>query len=144
MKLNWGSGIAIVYSCFAASMIFMVTQSRKHLPDMVRKDYYQLDLDYQQHLDKKQRAIDLYSPTKALVKDGYIQVQFMPSLENVGGELKLYRYNSENDTFTTKIKVDAGNTMMISAENLAKGRWHIEADWAASELAYFEEFDVWL
>ena len=59
MKLNWGTGIAMVYITFAVSMVGVVFASRKHDPGLVQKDYYELDLNYQDRLERKQHAAAL-------------------------------------------------------------------------------------
>ena len=56
MKFNWGTGIALAYGIFALSMVGVVFASRKHDPGLVQKNYYDLDLNYQARMDKKQNA----------------------------------------------------------------------------------------
>lgn len=142
--MNWGRGIAFVYLLFAGGMVFMVVRSTKHKPDMVRKDYYQLDLDYQDHLEKKQRAAALETPLKIAVNrpTGSIDFQFPKS--NATGNLKLYRFNSESDAFEKPISVSEGALMQIPIAEMAKGRWKIEADWQAEGLTYYQEYEVYL
>ena len=59
MKFNWGTGIALVYGAFALIMVGVVIRSRQYDPGLVSKDYYNLDLNYQEHFDKKQNAANL-------------------------------------------------------------------------------------
>ena len=59
MKFNWGTGIILVYAIFATVMVSAVIRSRKYDPGLMQKDYYNLDLNYQAHLDKKHNAAAL-------------------------------------------------------------------------------------
>ena len=53
MKLNWGSGIALVYVIFAGSMVaFAIKASRQHY-DLVTENYYTEAVNYQQEIDAR-------------------------------------------------------------------------------------------
>ena len=142
--MNWGSSIALFYGCFMAGMIYLVVRSTQHKPDLVRQDYYQLDIDYQAHLEKKQRTADLEVPLKASVNRAAQAIELAFPKANPSGVAKFYRYNSESDAFTVKIQADETGKIQVPSSELAKGRWHIEVDWSAEGLDYFEEFDVFI
>lgn len=57
--MNWGTGIVIFFVFFALSMISLVVATTRHPPQLVQKDYYALDLNYQAHLEKKQNMATL-------------------------------------------------------------------------------------
>jgi hypothetical protein len=139
MKMNWGTGIALVYVTFAVSMVGVVFASRKHDPGLVQKDYYELDLNYQDRLDRKQNAESL--PVKPEVKyDGgnhSITVSFPENMENAVGMAKFYRSTTTTDDFT--VSFSDGKTLVQDASGLSSGRWHIEIEWKAGDTPYFWE-----
>jgi hypothetical protein len=51
MKLNWGTGIAIFYGLFMVIMITFVVMSRNVDHSLVMEDYYEADINYQEHKD---------------------------------------------------------------------------------------------
>lgn len=58
-KLNWGWRISILYSGFVVFMLFMVFKTTTVKDDLVTPDYYAKELEYQQHIDKQERANQL-------------------------------------------------------------------------------------
>ena len=143
MKLNWGTGIALTYAAFVAGMVFMVFASRKHDPGLVRKDYYALDLNYQQRLDGKQNAAQLANPPKVsyLAADKQLTVQFPDELSGISGKAKLYRSATVRDDFSVDLEKESTN---ISTEKMAAGRWHIELEWESGSKKYYWETTVYV
>lgn len=141
MKFNWGTSIAIVYGLFALTMVTVVFLSRQHDPGLVSNDYYNLDLNYQEHLTKKQNAANLATG----INVGYdavrqvIHLQF-PSLKSApAGSVKCFRSATVKDDVLLEIHTDANGNMEIPAQQLANGLWHIEVDWQAEGTKYFNE-----
>lgn len=142
MKFNWGTGIALFYGIFALSMVGVVFASRRHDPGLMQKNYYDLDLNYQARLDKKQNAANLAElPTvrfDASVKT--VSVNFPTGMNASTGSAKLYRSATTRDDFSVKIENTA--SLNIPAQNLAPGRWHVELDWENGGKMYFWETTV--
>ncbi|MBK6930327.1 MAG: FixH family protein [Saprospirales bacterium] len=141
MKFNWGTGIALVYGLFALTMIAVVIRSRSYDPGLVQKDYYNLDLNYQDHLEKKQNAALL----KSGLKIGYdavkqvIRVQFPTETGQPDGFIKCYRPSTVKDDMRLKIQTGPEGQMEIPAAQLPAGLWRLEVDWRASGIQYFNE-----
>lgn len=139
MKLNWGTGIAMVYITFAVSMVGVVFASRKHDPGLVQKDYYELDLNYQDRLERKQHAAALTEKPEVRYDAGShsITVTFPESMKNAAGKAKFFRSATTSDDFT--VSFSDGAPLIKNASELASGRWHIEMEWKAGETPYFWE-----
>jgi nitrogen fixation protein FixH len=139
MKMNWGTGIALVYISFAVSMAGVVFASRKHDPGLVQKDYYELDLNYQDRLQRKQNTAALAE--KPVVKydaDHHtVTVSFPETMEKAVGKAKFFRSATTSDDFT--VSFSNGNPLVKDASGLASGRWHVEMEWEAGENPYFWE-----
>lgn len=127
MKFNWGSGIFIFFSFFVVSMVYAVISTTKHAPQMVQKDYYALDMNYQERLERKQNVAGLSAIPQVSFDAGSqkIRVHF-PEIA-LSGTAKCFRPATTRDDFSTKIE----NTTLldIPAEGLATGRWHVELEW---------------
>lgn len=141
MKFNWGTGIALFFIFFAVSMIAAVMATTKHPPQMVQKDYYALDLNYQERLERKQHTAELTAPPSILVdsESSIIRVKFPEGMSAQNGAAKCYRSASTRDDFTVKIENTA--QLDIPADKLPKGRWHIELEWedAAGKKYFWEQ-----
>lgn len=144
MKLNWGNSIALVYGLFALTMITVVMVSRQYDPGLVSKDYYNLDLNYQEHFNKKQNAANLATGLKV----GYdavrqvIRLQFPAQTGAPAGSVKCFRSATVQDDLLLEIKANADGQMEIPAEKLVNGLWHLEVDWQAEGTKYFNEATV--
>jgi nitrogen fixation protein FixH len=144
MKFNWGTGIALFYSIFMLTMVATaVVASRNHDPGLVAKNYYDLDLNYQAHLEKKQNTATLAALPKVRhdASLNAISIQF-PSEMKAIGTAKLYRSATTKDDFSAKI--ENTNALEIPAANLASGRWHVELDWEANGKKYFWETAIFV
>lgn len=146
MKLNWGTGIAIAYSTFALVMVAFVLRSRQYDPGLVRQDYYNLDLNYQEHMQKKQNAANLAEGVKVQFDalKQVIRLQFPAGLGTPSGSIKCFRSVNVKDDFEVEVKTTTDGQMEISTERLPDGLWHLEVDWQANGMKYFNETTVTL
>ncbi|MDX1910663.1 MAG: FixH family protein [Saprospiraceae bacterium] len=127
--MNWGTGIVIFFIVFATSMVFAVVSTTKYPPQMVQKDYYALDINYQAHLEKKQHAAALASPPQARFEaaDKSIQVLLPEGMNARKGTVKCYRSATTRDDVLTPFENAA--SISIPAATFPAGRWHLELDW---------------
>jgi len=141
MKFNWGTGIALVYGLFALTMIAFVIRSRSHDPGLVSKNYYDLDLNYQAHLDKKHNAAGLEIGLKAQYdRDRQVfRLQFPAEAGKPTGKIKCYRSATVHDDMLLDIQTNAEGIMEIPANRMATGLWRLEVDWQGNGTPYFHE-----
>jgi len=133
MKFNWGTGITIFFILFAASMTFAVIATTRYPPQMVQKDYYALDLNYQARLVQKQNTAALTTLPKVQY-DGTaktIRVALPEGMTASTGTAKCYRSMTTKDDFTTKF--EQTSEFAIPAATLTAGRWHLELEWEAAD-----------
>jgi nitrogen fixation protein FixH len=146
MKLNWGTGIALVYGTFALSMIGVVFASRRYDPGLVSKDYYNLDLHYQEHMEKKQNAANLVATPAARydLSKRAVVVNFPDGMVISNGSIKLFRSSFVGDDFTVTLEPNSAGEFEIPAADLHQGRWHVELDWVSNAKKYFYATSVLL
>ena len=144
MKFNWGTGIALVYGTFAVGMVTMLIISFGHDPGLVQKDYYNLDLNYQAHMTGKQNTADLQvQPTVTYNTDKKeVTVQLPEGMFASEGNIKMFRSATVDDDLNIDLK--GQNQIIIPAEKLVGGRWHIEINWVAKTQNYYFETAVTL
>jgi hypothetical protein len=131
--MNWGTGIVIFFSLFALSMIGAVVATTKHPPQMVQKDYYALDLNYQEHLQKKQNTAALRAFPKVAFGAAaqVLRVEFPEGMIAQSGTVKCYRSSTTHDDVL--VKIENATSVEIPAEKFASGRWHLELDWEGTD-----------
>jgi nitrogen fixation protein FixH len=139
MKISWGTGIALVYGAFAASMLTMVFVSRQYDPGLVDKNYYELDLNFQARIVKEQNASKLaVLPTATPnMEQQTVLFQFPAGMQIAEGTAKFYRAAEVKEDFSVKLSGSTDGKIMVPTVNLHKGRWHVELDWVADGVPYF-------
>lgn len=125
---------------FAVSMVSAVVATYRHPPQLMQQDYYALDINYQDRLDKKQNAAAMVTQPQVLLNEAgkSIHVTFPEGMVAQEGTAKCYRSSTTNDDFSTAI--GAVGAFDIPANGLTAGRWHVELDWhTADGKKYFWE-----
>jgi hypothetical protein len=141
MKLNWGSGIAIVYGLFVIVMVAMVFYSKSFDNSLVVDNYYEKDLQYQQHINKLQNNQTLPIDLKILEdkQNKLVNFQFPQGFENLGGEIQFYRADDKSKDFSLKVNTDARGVQAISYQSMLPGRWTVKVDWEGDGKSFYKE-----
>jgi hypothetical protein len=145
MKLNWGTSIAIFYSCFVVAMVFMVFRSTQNKMDLVQENYYAKDLAYESFRQKRQNSDELKETVaiKYSIADKAIQVHFPEGMKTATGEIFLFRPSNKSMDTKIKLKVDESGQMSIPVEQKFKpGLWRVQLDWEANGQQYFKEESI--
>ncbi|MFZ4634284.1 MAG: FixH family protein [Saprospiraceae bacterium] len=138
--MNWGYGIAIVYGIFVAGMLGAVIASTQHDPGLISKNYYDLDLHYQAHFDKKQHTADLATALTAAFDAGQreLVLVFPDSMPVQRGSIQFRRTSTTKDDFLFPIPaVAGGGELRIPAAHMAPGRWLMDIEWESEGKGYF-------
>lgn len=139
IKFNWGTGIALVYATFAIGMLTMVFISTKHDPGLVQKDYYELDLNYQAHLNGKQNTAALEVKPAVLYDEiqKVVMIQLPAGMTATDGKVKLYRSASVVDD--QLVEISGLSLIQIPLKSKVGGRWHVEVNWVTEQKNYYYE-----
>lgn len=57
--MNWGRAIILVFVLFASGIGYLVYRATQTEFDLVEDDYYEQELNYQQHIDQRNKAIKM-------------------------------------------------------------------------------------
>jgi hypothetical protein len=145
MKFNWGTGIAIFYTAFVAAMISVVVKSCHHKSDLVKEDYYQLDLDYEDHRQKKENSkmlaqnisIEYDQSTRLL------SLSFPETMTEIAGDIHLFRPSDKNMDFHYPIDLLEENKVELSLDKgTASGLWQVKLDWSGDGISYYTKSEI--
>jgi hypothetical protein len=141
MKLNWGTGIAIFYSTFVLIFIGIVIKSTQYDVNMVKKDYYADDLNYQSHFDKKQNARFLTEGVGIRYDNerSAVILRFPTNMPLPEGTVTLFHPARDKDDKFFTIKTDNAAAMEIPVKGLPNGRWRLQIDWKSGNKAFYKE-----
>jgi nitrogen fixation protein FixH len=152
MKWNFGTGIAVVYSIFALSMLTAAIRSTYYDVGLVKKDYYADDLAYQQHFNKLQnekRSVERLKIERTVIArneatEGSLILQFPKTQTPPNGTITFFRPSKVGIDQTFDLKTDADNSMIIPTKAMIRGMWKIQIDWTANGTAFYREENITL
>lgn len=141
MKISWGVGIAVLYIGFMVVVLGTVAFSTTQDVNLVTEDYYEKELEYQNQLDKMNRANALPEKLEVKIVDNNIQIKYpsMFSPEFLTGTILFYRPTSGEEDFELPVQPDVHGVQTVLTEKMSKGVWKVKVDWKASASEYFNE-----
>lgn len=146
MKFNWGVGIFLFYSIFAASLFYQVYASTKYSNDLVEENYYEKDLAYQSRYERIENSLSLEEPVEFNYYENKktIEVNF-PKGENIPtGKVRLYRADDEKKDMRVPVFVNNEGIMPLNTEELTVGVWKLEVEWEMDGELFFDEKSIFL
>ncbi|HEY0872074.1 MAG TPA: FixH family protein [Vicinamibacterales bacterium] len=144
MRLNWGTGIALVYGVFAASTVGFVAFAMHQPVDLVSEDYYGQSLRYDERRMALENAAALGPNLVTAAADGRIVTIAFPQDQARGttGTARLYRPSDSSADRTVPLALDAGGRQQLSLEDLPPGRWIVQVTWSREGRTFYRELEV--
>ena len=144
MKINWGTGIAIFMAVYMLGIIGVVIFSFQSEVNLVTKDYYQQELEYEDQIQRINNAnrlaikptIELNSAAEAVL------LTFPPALDPDQGSVLFFRPSDFTQDKNYKLSLDVQNTQVFDFANMAAGMWKVKLFWEEGDKSYFKEFVV--
>lgn len=141
MKLSWGVGITLSIIGFLVVSVGTIIFSFSEDVNLVRDDYYEQEIVYQQQINKIKRTEALSEQLEIKVINSTISLNF-PSMfnsESISGIITLYRPSDRKDDLMIPISVDTTNTLLLTTKTMSKGLWRVKVDWIADNNTYYNE-----
>ena len=140
MKLNWGSGIAIFYTLFVVTMVYMVVRASQTDVNMVQDNYYDQDLNYESFRKSRENGLEEGVLSVNYMADRkQVRIHFTDSSEEIVGTVQFYRPSNRGWDKRFDIVVDENYDMQIPVVELPKGYWKILVSWNANGKSYYKE-----
>jgi len=139
--MNWGYRVAALYISFVVMMLVLVSMAVKQDFDLVSPDYYRQEIEYQNRINKINNTQKLKEPLTFQIDDEakQIHIQFPKSLKTPSGKILLYRPTDSKKDVLMDVLANTDNAQSIDIAALQKGLWRIKIDWAANDVAYYNE-----
>jgi hypothetical protein len=145
--MSWGYKITILYLGFVGFMIFMVIQCVQQDLFLVRDDYYEADLNYQEKFESMENAAPFISQLQVERDgEGNLILTYPADFEgkDLNGKIHLYRPSNSNLDRFFDINLSQGTTQILPAQNLTGGLWEIRMECEAEGVEYYFEKEVTL
>ena len=143
-KMNWGWKITLLYGGFVSMMVTLVILSSQQEIPLVRDDYYEHDLKYNEQLTRMANSQKL---TKNVVvnydePNEKMTVQFPLEMEKLSGEILVFRPSKEGIDFTLPIEKLTDNALTFGTSKMLKGRWKLKINWQNDGTTYYKEIAI--
>lgn len=139
--MSWGYKIAILYTGFVVLILTMVSLTMREKVDLVSKNYYEQELQYQDKIDKMERARSLKEPLTWEVGREVLTLKFPE--QNAGqkatGNIYFFRPSDASMDKTIPVAADADGMQNIPSSQLKKGLYKMQINWTVNKVEYYNE-----
>lgn len=147
-KFNWGSGIILAVTVFIIATLSVVSYMISLDFYLVSNDHYEQGVEYQQTIDKKQRAENLNNPVVVLFDEPSVSIKLIFPTEilsdSLSGYVTFYRPNNPELDKKFKLEIDENGRQIIPVNEFEEGRWKLSVEWTADSLVYLEEKNIFI
>jgi len=143
--MNWGTKILIVYVAFVLGIVFMVFKSSSQNSDLVSKDYYELELKYQDKIEQIKRTAALSAPVECKTMDNAIIISFPKDFagKKLAGEALVYCPSEQKNDFK-KVFTVKDQVLHIAIPEGRKGMYVLHLNWQDGGVAYYVEQKIFI
>jgi nitrogen fixation protein FixH len=146
MKINWGTGIVLAFigfMCFILYFVIKVNTDKKYDHDLVNEDYYKLELEFQNDINKELNAKNLLENINIKKTENGLLIAFPEDImtNSISGKVFLYRPSNKQLDFEVPISL-SGHNLLIPDKRLLDGRWNIKVDWQFNGKSYLYKKEI--
>ena len=141
MKRNpWPYAIILYFVAFISGIVTWVVFATRHQDQLIRPDYYEHEIRYQEQIEKAKRASILDKERVFSFDPGsqLLVVQLSPA-PNLAGKVHLYRPSDVALDREKPLKFDANGRAVCDLSDLKGGLWKASLTWSADGQEYFLE-----
>lgn len=139
--MNWGTKITIVYCSFVVMILTLVVMASRHRVELVADDYYELELKFQEKIDKVKRSNELVNPLSVDYSGGKLQIGFPREMNHseITGTVSIYSPAKKSNDRTFDISGLKSQQQIIELKNFPNGIYTIQIDWSVDGVNYYNE-----
>ena len=144
--MNWGYKILAVYLVFVAGIAVLVIKSSDQKIDLVTKDYYGKELQYQQRIDEISRAKALASQPEFITGTNGIEIRLPGDFsgKSITGAAVLYCPADETRDRTVPIRQEGNSAVLIPFRSGDKGNFTVQLSITCNGLQYYFEQNIFI
>ncbi len=141
MQLSWGIKITVLYVGFVLLIVTMVGLTLREKVDLVAKDYYVQELNYQDKINQVSRANALEQPLTWEVQPEALVLKFPRQFKSneIAGSIYFFRPSDASMDTTVYVTVDTSGLQTIVTAKLNKGVYKMQVNWEADKQTYYNE-----
>ena len=143
IRMNWGIGIALVYTAFAAATTLFVAFAVARPVDLVSPDYYAASLRQDQQMQAERNARALGPAARIDVTGRIARLALPPDHARAArGTVTLYRPSDSRADRVFALALDSRGEQHLTLAGLPSGRWILQVRWSTRARDYYVERPV--
>jgi nitrogen fixation protein FixH len=137
----WPRAISAYFILVIVGIAIFVTWAVRQNMDLVRKDYYAEEIQFQQHLDQMNRVRQLnWKPEIGYDRVQDVVIVFLSNRSSsISGRVQFYRPSDASLDKNIKLSLNHDGSQQIDARNLSNGLWKVRISWIADAKEFFSE-----
>ena len=144
MTFNWGHKVMLGFGAFAGMMLYLVFQCVQTKYDLVSKEYYKDELQYQQVIDGASRANQLSQQVSVVQTSNDIIIRLPNEMRNtsVTGSILFYCADNAQKDIRMALQVNADAVQHINAGSFIPGNYTAKISWQGKGQLYYTEQSI--
>ena len=144
----WPIGLTVVILAFLLFFVGFFIFAHMNRIDLVEKDYYKKELEYQEHIERIERSKEL-SESVVLNYDEpnqKMELRFPVEIDplNVSGKIMFFRPSDARQDKLIPLELSLDRTQLLEMANMPAGRWKVKVFWTADNTDYYDEFEIFI
>lgn len=141
MQLSWGTKIMVLYVGFVMLIITMVSLTMREKVDLVTKDYYAQELNYQEKINTVNRTKALGESLTWEMQSDALVLKFPKQLSGQGVEGSIYFFRPSDSSLDVTVPLPAikDSTCTVATNLLKKGVYKMQVNWEVNKQSYYNE-----
>lgn len=139
----WPHAIVGYFIIFTAFVAVFISWAVKQNMDLVRKDYYEEEVRFQQQMEKVQRTQPLQAAIQVAYETGSstlnIRLPAAHGAQKASGRVHLYRPSNAGLDLDLPLLVSPDGQQKIKTAALQSGLWKVRLNWSSNGQEYFCE-----
>ncbi len=144
----WPYAIIGWFLIFGSTMAAWVVVAVRQDPDLVRSDYYEHEIRYQNQIDRMNRTAAMHGQVSIAYEAATRQIALRLPAAHLAqqpvGHVQLYRPSDARLDFEVPLALDEDGSQKVSAAKLRAGLWKVRILWTAGGQDYFYDQSVFL
>ncbi|MDE0558696.1 FixH family protein [Algoriphagus sp. NF] len=141
--MNWGKGILLSIIAFVGIIMTMVVISvRMDGIELVRDNYYEAEIKYQEQIDRESSTLLL--DREVLAFDSQSKAVILDLPKGAKGNLNLYRPSDVKLDQSVPVEIIESGKKQISIANLKPGYWRVQLTWTENGTEFYQEKKITL
>lgn len=139
---RWPVGLVLFFIVFTSYIVGFVVFASRQKMDLVREDYYDQEIRFQQQIDRVQRSAPLLADAAIDYDraDNLVHVSLPAVGQNdVAGTVSFYRPSDASLDTNVKLGLDPAGRQSLSVRSLRAGLWKVRVQWKSSGREYYFE-----